>query len=75
MPEAKKPRQVKPTKPVVELYLQNKEGRVFIATSVLLKQAKKGKFGLTRITKSVYDEALENGGMTAAIEDMSEDDL
>jgi ERCC4-related helicase len=75
MPEAKKPRQVKPVKPVVELYMQNGEGRVFVATPVLLKQAKKGKFGLTRITKSVFDEALKNGGMTAALEDMSEDDL
>lgn len=57
------------------LYMQNKQGRVFVATAALIKQAKKGKFGLVRITKSVYDEALKKGGMTDPIEDLPEEDL
>lgn len=45
-------------------YLKNKEGRVFIATPALVKQMQKGKFGLIRITKEVYDNAVKNGFMT-----------
>lgn len=55
-------------------YLQNKEGRVFIATPELMKQAKKGKFGLMKITASVYEEAIKNGGMTEAMPDFDEDE-
>jgi hypothetical protein len=55
-------------------YLQNKEGRVFIATPPLMKQQKKGKFGLIRITKSVYDEAIENGGLAEPMPDFEDDD-
>jgi hypothetical protein len=61
-------------KPAKFGYLQNKEGRVFVATPPLLKQQKKGKFGLIRITKSVYDEAMENGGLAEAIPDFEDDD-
>jgi hypothetical protein len=56
-------------------YLQNTEGRVFIATAPLIKQMKKGKFGLIKITKSVYDEALANGGLADAIPDVDESDV
>jgi hypothetical protein len=55
-------------------YLQNKEGRVFIATPALIKQQKKNKFGLIRITKSVYDEAIENGGMAEPMPDFDDED-
>jgi hypothetical protein len=55
-------------------YLQNKEGRVFIATPPLMKQMTKGKFGLIRITKSVYDEAIENGGLAEPLPDFEDDD-
>ena len=54
-------------------YLQNTEGRVFIATAPLIKQMKKGKFGLMKITKSVYDEALANGGLADAIPDIDDE--
>lgn len=57
-------------------YLQNKEGRVFVSNPILNKQRLKGKFGLIKISKSSFDEAMENGGMTDPIEDDgSEEDL
>lgn len=55
-------------------YLQNKEGRVFIATESLVKQMRKQKFGLMKISKSVYEEALENGGLTDPIEEFDEEE-
>jgi len=55
-------------------YLQNKEGRVFIATRALKLQQKRNKFGLAMITKSAYDEAMENGGLTDAMPDFDEDE-
>ena len=69
------PKKKEVVKPMNGLYMQNKEGRVFVATPELIKQAGKGKFGLVRISKSVYDEALKNGGMTAPIEDLPAEDL
>ena len=55
-------------------YLQNKEGRVFEATPLLLKQMKNGKFGLMRIKKETYDTAVKNGYMTDPIEDFEDED-
>jgi hypothetical protein len=58
------------------VYLQNNEGRVFIADDVLIKQFKKRKFGLSRINEGVYLEAMENGGMTdPIIDDLNDDDI
>lgn len=47
-------------------YLQNRIGRVFVATPELHKQFKKGKLGLMKINKSTFDEAMKNGGMGEA---------
>ena len=55
-------------------YLQNKEGRVFIATTALMKQMKKSKFGLARITKPVYDKAIKDGGLTESLADFNDED-
>ena len=55
-------------------YLKNKEGRVFEATPELLKQKKKGKFGLIKIAQSEYLEALKNGGMAEPEPDFEDED-
>lgn len=60
------------------VYFQNAEGRVFIGDEFLIKQFKKRKFGLARITAAVYEEAMENGGLTDPIDsdfDDEEDEL
>ena len=56
------------------VFFQNKEGRVFIGDEFLIKQFKKRKFGLARITRAVYEEAMENGGLTDPIEDFDEEE-
>lgn len=75
MSTAKKVTAKKPDekKVVSGVFLQNKEGRVFVGTPPLIKQMSKGKFGLVRITKAVYDEAVKNGGMTEALPDTDDD--
>lgn len=55
-------------------YFQNKEGRVFIGTREIAKQARTNKFGLTKITKGVFDEAMSNKGLTEPLVDLDEDD-
>ena len=50
------------------VYFQNTEGRVFMGDEFLIKQFKKRKFGLARITAAVYEEAMKNGGMTDPID-------
>lgn len=40
-------------------YFKANTGRVFVATAPLVKQWKKGKFGLIEISKKEYDEAMK----------------
>lgn len=54
------------------VFFQNQEGRVFIGDEFLIKQFKKRKFGLARITKAVYEDAMANGGLTDPIEDFDD---
>lgn len=56
------------------VYFQNAEGRVFIGDEFLIKQFKKRKFGLARITAAVYEEAMENGGLTDPIDSDLDDE-
>lgn len=59
------------------VYFQNTEGRVFIGDEFLIKQFKKRKFGLAKITAAVYEEAMANGGLTEPLDsdlDDEEDD-
>lgn len=40
-------------------YLQASSGRVFKATPYLVKQWRKGKFGMVKATKKDYDDAVK----------------
>lgn len=42
-------------------YLQASSGRVFKATPYLVKQWRKGKFGMVKATKKDYDDAVKAG--------------
>lgn len=39
-------------------YVKAKSGRVFVATPAIVKQFRKGKFGMIEITKEQYDDAI-----------------
>ena len=39
-------------------YVKAKSGRVFVATPAIVKQFRKGKFGMIEITKKQYDAAI-----------------
>jgi ribosomal protein L7Ae-like RNA K-turn-binding protein len=55
-------------------FYQNKEGRVFTGTREIAKQARTNKFGLVRISKSIYDEAMKSkSGMTDPVEEVELD--